>query len=72
MIVPFFSVICLAEGCGQELLDHGEDSDKDASGNTLLKDVGPFFVKEIKEFFNVRDTSDHDQIVLKQNNTLIA
>lgn len=54
MIAGLSSVICLAEGCGQDLLGR-DDLDEDASGNTMLKDVGPFFVKEIKEFFNVRE-----------------
>ncbi|CAD7701879.1 unnamed protein product [Ostreobium quekettii] len=42
-------VICVAEGCGQDLL--GKTGDVDASGNPILKDIGPYLKEEIKRYF---------------------
>ncbi|CAJ2636628.1 ATP-dependent 6-phosphofructokinase 3-like [Trifolium pratense] len=46
-------VIVIAEGAGQELLSESNQSAKkqDASGNTLLKDVGLWISQSIKEHF---------------------
>lgn len=41
------AVICLAEGAGQDLLLAGE-STKDAFGNRVVQDVGPWLAKQIK------------------------
>ena len=53
------SVICLAEGCGQDLLSNGTPKKADASGNPLLTDIGPFFKSEIKRYFNVGSPPSH-------------
>lgn len=41
------AVICVAEGAGQDILATGEQR-TDASGNPILKDVGPWLRSEIK------------------------
>jgi len=43
------AVIVVAEGAGQDVL--GADSETDASGNPILKDVGPFMRDAIKKHF---------------------
>jgi len=48
------AVILVAEGAGQEFFE-GE-KDKDASGNTLHKDIGLFLKSKIKSYFKERDT----------------
>ena len=44
------AVIAVAEGAGQDLLD-AEASERDASGNLKLKDIGPFLCEKIKSYF---------------------
>ena len=44
-------VICMAEGCGQDLL--GWSRDADASGNAVLQDFGPYLRDEIRRYFEV-------------------
>jgi 6-phosphofructokinase 1 len=44
------AVIVVAEGAGQDLI--GASSEKDASGNVKLADIGPFLKQKILEFFN--------------------
>jgi len=41
-------VVCVAEGAGQDLLEDGSSSGVDASGNPILKDIGPWLRNEIK------------------------
>ena len=41
-------VIVLAEGAGQELMSKSMESNTDASGNKLLKDVGLWLSQSIK------------------------
>jgi len=48
------AVILVAEGAGQEFFE-GEKS-KDASGNTLHKDIGIFLKDKIKSYFKERST----------------
>ena len=50
MLVKSHAVIAVAEGAGQDLLAAGT-SERDASGNVKLKDIGPFLCEEIKAFF---------------------
>jgi 6-phosphofructokinase 1 len=45
-------VIVIAEGAGQELLSETLDSQKDASGNKLLHDVGLWISHKIKGYFS--------------------
>ncbi|KAG1673415.1 hypothetical protein FOA52_002180 [Chlamydomonas sp. UWO 241] len=47
-------VLCVAEGAGQDMLGDGTDG-KDASGNPILKDIGTFLKKELKEHFQDAD-----------------
>ncbi|HKP03781.1 MAG TPA: ATP-dependent 6-phosphofructokinase [Chthoniobacterales bacterium] len=44
------AVIAIAEGAGQDLLG-AEESERDASGNLKLKDVGRFFRAQIEAYF---------------------
>ncbi|XP_013606354.1 PREDICTED: ATP-dependent 6-phosphofructokinase 7 [Brassica oleracea var. oleracea] len=44
-------VIVLAEGAGQELMSKSMESNTDASGNKLLKDVGLWLSQSIKDYF---------------------
>lgn len=46
-------VIVIAEGAGQEYVsaELHESADKDASGNQLLLDVGPWLSQKIKVFY---------------------
>ncbi len=44
------AVIVVAEGAGQDLIAHN-DSQRDASGNPKLEDIGPFLVQRIKSYF---------------------
>jgi len=48
------AVIVVAEGAGQHLMPRGEVR-RDASGNVLPQDVGPFLVARIKAHFADRD-----------------
>lgn len=43
------AVILVAEGAGEKLL--GSTGEKDASGNPVISDIGPFLVQKIKEHF---------------------
>ena len=44
------AVIAVAEGAGQELLQ-SDKSERDASGNVKLKDIGPFLREKIESYF---------------------
>eukprot|EP00197_Chlamydomonas_leiostraca_P002526 CAMPEP_0202857440 /NCGR_PEP_ID=MMETSP1391-20130828/375_1 /ASSEMBLY_ACC=CAM_ASM_000867 /TAXON_ID=1034604 /ORGANISM="Chlamydomonas leiostraca, Strain SAG 11-49" /LENGTH=499 /DNA_ID=CAMNT_0049536237 /DNA_START=96 /DNA_END=1596 /DNA_ORIENTATION=- len=44
------AVVCVAEGAGQDILNDGS-SGTDASGNPILKDIGPFLKNEFKKHF---------------------
>jgi 6-phosphofructokinase 1 len=44
------AVITVAEGAGQHLLDT-DKTERDASGNVKLNDIGPFLCEEIKSYF---------------------
>jgi 6-phosphofructokinase 1 len=44
------AVIAVAEGAGQDLLGAGA-SERDASGNLKLQDIGPFLCEKIKSYF---------------------
>ncbi|MCK4982820.1 MAG: ATP-dependent 6-phosphofructokinase [Victivallaceae bacterium] len=48
------AVILVAEGAGQEFFEGGQD--KDASGNTLHKDIGVFLKSKIKSYFKECNT----------------
>jgi 6-phosphofructokinase 1 len=50
MLMKSHAVIAVAEGAGQDLLA-AATSERDASGNVKLKDIGPFLCEEIKAFF---------------------
>src|SRR5689334_493958 len=47
------AVIALAEGAGQELLGN-TGTERDASGNVKLSDIGVFLQKKIEEWFHAR------------------
>jgi 6-phosphofructokinase 1 len=47
------AVIAVAEGAGQHLLS-ADKSERDASGNVKLKDIGPFLCEEIKSYFKTK------------------
>jgi 6-phosphofructokinase 1 len=52
MLNKSHAVIAVAEGAGQDLL--GSDAtDRDASGNVKLKDIGPFLCNKISSYFKV-------------------
>jgi 6-phosphofructokinase 1 len=44
------AVVAVAEGAGQDLLEHGE-AERDASGNVRLRDIGPFLRERIERHF---------------------
>jgi len=49
------AVICVAEGAGQDLiLKDQENTERDASGNTKLKDIGIFLKEKIEAYFKER------------------
>jgi 6-phosphofructokinase 1 len=50
------TVIAVAEGAGQDLLE-ADASERDASGNVKLKDIGPFLCERIKSYFNAEGMS---------------
>jgi 6-phosphofructokinase 1 len=50
MLSKSHAVIAVAEGAGQELLA-ANTSERDASGNVKLKDIGPFLREKITAFF---------------------
>jgi 6-phosphofructokinase 1 len=50
MLIKSHAVIAVAEGAGQDLLA-ADASERDASGNVKLKDIGPFLCEKIKAFF---------------------
>jgi 6-phosphofructokinase 1 len=51
MLNKSHAVIAVAEGAGQDLLGH-ETTERDASGNVKLRDIGPFLCEKIKSCFN--------------------
>jgi 6-phosphofructokinase 1 len=46
-------VVVVAEGAGQDLLG-ADESERDASGNVRLEDVGPFLKRQISAYFRER------------------
>ena len=44
------AVVVVAEGAGQDLLEHGAEG-RDASGNVKLRDIGPFLRERIERHF---------------------
>jgi len=51
------AVICVAEGAGQDLLKgDSAGSEKDKSGNIVLKDIGVFLQAKIREYFKSVNT----------------
>jgi len=44
------AVVAVAEGAGQDLLE-GYKTERDASGNVKLKDIGPFLREKIQSYF---------------------
>ena len=65
------AVVVVAEGAGQRLMKEtgaGGEEVKDASGNVLLDDIGPWLSKQLKERLDERlkESSDHgDGLTLK-------
>jgi 6-phosphofructokinase 1 len=56
MVNKSHAVIAVAEGAGQDLL--GTDaSERDASGNLKLKDIGPYLCEKIKSYFKTEGIS---------------
>lgn len=49
MLLRHHALIVVAEGAGQDLL--GGDRAKDASGNVLHKDIGPFLKEKLTDYF---------------------
>lgn len=45
------AVICVAEGAGQDLIARDGNTEKDASGNIKLKDIGVFLKERIESHF---------------------
>ncbi len=45
------AVICVAEGAGQDLIARDGNTEKDASGNVKLKDIGVFLKERIESHF---------------------
>jgi 6-phosphofructokinase 1 len=54
MLMKSHAVIAVAEGAGQDLL-RDDASERDASGNIKLKDIGPFLCEQIKSYFKAED-----------------
>ena len=50
MLAKLHAVVAVAEGAGQELLGT-ETTQRDASGNVKLKDIGPMLCERIKDYF---------------------
>jgi 6-phosphofructokinase 1 len=50
MVAKSHAVIAVAEGAGQDLLA-ADGSQRDASGNVKLKDIGPFLREQIETYF---------------------
>jgi len=50
MMLKSHAVIAVAEGAGQDLLE-ADATERDASGNLKLKDIGPFLCDRIKDYF---------------------
>jgi 6-phosphofructokinase 1 len=56
MVNKSHAVIAIAEGAGQDLL--GVDAtERDASGNVKLKDIGPLLCEKIKSYFKTKGIS---------------
>ena len=51
MLAKSHAVIAVAEGAGQDLLQAADASERDASGNVKLKDIGPFLRERIEAYF---------------------
>lgn len=49
------AVVCVAEGAGQDILHADGATGTDASGNPILKDIGPYLKNEFKKYFKVGD-----------------
>jgi len=49
------AVVVVAEGAGQKFFE-GEKSERDASGNIKLKDIGPYFKDTISAYFSDKGT----------------
>ena len=50
------AVICVAEGAGQDILNaDSEGSEKDRSGNIVLKDIGVYLKEKVKDYFRHRN-----------------
>jgi 6-phosphofructokinase 1 len=49
------AVVVVAEGAGQELLEHEAEQRTDASGNVKLKDIGLFLKERMQRYFRKRD-----------------
>jgi 6-phosphofructokinase 1 len=56
MVNKSHAVIAVAEGAGQDLLG-ANASERDASGNLKLKDIGPFLCEKIKSYFKTEGIS---------------
>jgi 6-phosphofructokinase 1 len=56
MVNKSHAVIAVAEGAGQDLLET-EATERDASGNIKLKDIGPFLCEKIKSYFKTEGIS---------------
>ncbi len=48
-------VVCIAEGAGQDIVQHGH-AGKDKSGNPILKDIGTHLRDTLKESMEVSET----------------
>jgi 6-phosphofructokinase 1 len=56
MLNKSHAVIAVAEGAGQDLLS-ADATQRDASGNVKLKDIGPFLCQKINSYFKAQDIS---------------
>jgi 6-phosphofructokinase 1 len=56
MLNKSHAVIAVAEGAGQDLLS-ADATERDASGNVKLKDIGPFLCEKIKSCFKTEGIS---------------
>jgi 6-phosphofructokinase 1 len=45
------ATVVVAEGSGQELVGHAEGTERDASGNARLQDIGPYLRRRIGDHF---------------------
>jgi 6-phosphofructokinase 1 len=56
MLNKSHAVIAVAEGAGQDLID-ADATERDASGNVKLKDIGPFLCSKISSYFKAQGIS---------------